>query len=164
MPNTKNLTITIQKKDIYYDDDYLSLAYVTASGGENPERDDAAALETDSDNQVRVFRRLCDHRMSDVKALLHKFLKPDSSNVSHTKSNALVTADWTLELTVSTEVDDSILQPLTDSIHDYIVTGAAHDWYMHIGINGNREGLQNRAEAALARIKRLIYTKPFPTS
>lgn len=160
----KDLTITIAKKDIFYEDDYLSLAYVTASGGDNPERDDAAALDTEEAGEGRVFKRLCDHRMSDVKALLAKFLKPATSSQSHTENTTLDTGEnWTLELSVSTEVDDSILQPMADSIHDYIVTGAAHDWYMHIGVNGNREALQNRAEAALARIRELIYTRPMPS-
>ena len=155
----KDWTVTLAKKDVYFDIDSLSLAYSEVSGGENPVRDNHVATETDDSGNKRVLRRLCDNRAADIRTQLARFIKP---TVGTSGNNTQTDSDWTFTLSVPTECENNSLVALAELFHEYIVTGALHDYYAHLGVNANREFLQNRANAALARIRELIYYRPMP--
>lgn len=155
----KDWTVTLAKKDVYFDIDFLSHKYSETSGGENPVRDDGVATETDAAGSKRIVRRLCDNRAADIRVQLARFIKPTSAVSGNDTQDD---ANWTFNLYVPTEADGSTLAPLAELFHEYIVTGALHDYYAHLGVNANREFLQNRGMAALARIRELIYYRPMP--
>ena len=157
--NTKTRTITIHKKDIFYSEDFLTLFFSEVSGGQSASVRDHIAMDTEESGQQREARRLCDHRVSALREALHKFI--DSTTAS-TADNTLSNSDWVFNLRLSTECEDNILEPIADLMHEYIICGALSDWYAHLGVANNRESLQNRADAALARIRSLIYYKPMP--
>jgi len=156
----KEWTATVSRKDVYFEIDSLSHYYAEASGGENLVRDNRVATETASGGQKRIIKRLCDHRASDLRVALARFIKPISPTA--TASDALVDADWSFNLCVPTEAEDNTLATLTDLMHDYIVNGSLQDYYAEIGVNGNRESLQARANAALSSIFEIIYFRPMP--
>lgn len=157
--NTKTWTITIRKEDVYFDMDMMSMMYSDVTAGDSPIKGDRIATETASDASKRIIRRLCDHRVSDIRQLLEKFI---DSTTATTANNALSTSDWTLNLRITTEAEDNTLATITDLCHDYIVTGALADFYAQIGVAGNRESLNIRANEDLARIKKLIFHRPMP--
>ena len=157
--STKERTITVSKKDVFFDIDALSLYYAEASGGENPVRDNRVAVETAAAGQGRVMKRLCDHRASDIREVMKKFIK---STTGTGGNDTLDTGNWTYTIVISTEAEDNALATIADFCHEYIVTGALNDYYAELGVNGNRESLQNRADKALARIRELIYFRPMP--
>lgn len=157
--NTKSRTITIKKADVYFDVDKLSLDYSDIAAADAPVKADRIATETQAAGGERIIRRMCDHRMSDIRQLLQKFITP--TNVT-TADDTLDTGNWVIGITITTEAEDNTLASIADLIHDYIVTGALADWYAQLGVQGNRESLNLRAEAAKKEIRELIYFRPMP--
>ena len=156
---TKQRTITIRKKDVFFDIDILSLYYSEVSAGEVPVKADRMAAETASDNGRRIVTRMCDHRIADVRTLLKKFI---DVTTAETASDAIATGDWVFNIRITEEAEDNTLATIADLIHDYVVSGALSDYYAQIGVQGNRESLNLRAENDLARIRELIYFRPMP--
>ena len=156
---TKDRTITIKKKDVFFDIDYLSHHYAEITAGEAPVKANIVATETQSAGGTRIFTRLCDHRMSDIRQLLEKFIEIDAMA---SVDNDLEDGDWEIALTVSTESEDNTLATIADLIHDYLVSGALADYYAQIGVQGNRESLNLRAQNDYDRIRELIYYRPMP--
>ena len=158
-PNTKSRTITIAKKDVYFDMEALSISYADTVGGDNLIGKDRMAIDVQDANGLRTARRLADHRASDIRQLLQKFIE---TATAESANDSLSDTDWTFSIRITTEADDNILAPLADEMHEYIVSGALLDWYTQLGINGNMESLQNRCDAALARMRELVYYRPMP--
>lgn len=159
--STKTWTVTVKKADVFFDIDMLSLAYSEMAAADAPLKADHIATETASDGGRRIITRMCDHRVSDLRQLLEKFIAPVTAT---TANDTLVTGDWTFNIRISVEAEDNTLATITDLCHEYIVSGALADYYAQIGQQGNRESLQARAAEALSRIKELIYFRPYPQS
>lgn len=155
--NTKERTITVKKKDVFLDIDYLSLNY--AEGEADVVRANSISTETDDATGVRVITRLCDHRVSDLKQILKKFIK---SVTSSSTNNTYSSSDWVFNIVISTEAEDNIFPSLCDLFHDYIVSGALADYYAQVGKTGNIESLRLRCDNDIARIRELIYFRPMP--
>lgn len=156
---TKTWTVTVKKKDVFFDIDMLSLSYSETSALEAPVKADRIATETASDGGRRIITRMCDHRVSDLRQLLERFIAPVSASAAN---DTLATADWTFNIRISEEAEDNTLATLADFFHDYIVSGALADYYAQIGQQGNRESLNLRAENDIARIRELIFFRPMP--
>ena len=161
--NTKDWKITISKKDVFFDIDLLSLYFSEVVAGESPMKSDRIAAETAKPSQARVFKRLCDHRLSDIKQLLEKFISSETSTSTTRESdNTLVDDNWEVDITINIEADDNTLPTITDLVHDYLVSGALADYYAQVGIANNRESLNLRAQNDYDRIRELIYYRPMP--
>ena len=159
----KTWTITVNKKDVFFDIDLLSLYFSEVVSGDAPAKADRIAAETAKPSQARVFKRLCDHRLSDIKQLLEKFITPvTSTNVTRSASDTLVDTNWQISITITSEADDNTLPTITDLVHDYLVSGALADYYAQVGIANNRESLNLRAKNDYDRIRELIYYRPMP--
>ena len=158
--NTKERTITVNKKDVFFDIDFLSLKYSEGSSEDDIIRADRVATETQDTGGNRIVTRLCDHRVSDLRQVLRKFIKSTtSSSATNTLNNAM---NWVFTIVISNEAEDNTIATLGDLFHDYIVSGAAADYYIHVGRPGNTESLRKRADDDLARIRELIYYRPMP--
>lgn len=155
----KTRTITLGWQDIMFEIDKLSLSYSEASGVEDPTRTDRIATETAKPSEARIIRRLCDSREADVLQAMQKFL---ATPVSATADDTLKTGDYTITLEVTEEVEDNTLDKIAAQAHQYIICGTLADYYAHIGVQGNRESLQMRADAALKAVRELIYYRPMP--
>lgn len=156
---TKVYTVTLKKKDVFYDIDMLSLYYSEITGGGDLAKENRVATETDATGGNRIITRLCDHRVSDLRQHLAKFINNETAAAAN---DMLDNGDWEISLRVSTEAEDNTLSPLTDLMHDYVVNGALTDYYVNIGVTGNIESLRKRMDEDLARIRELIYHRPMP--
>lgn len=157
----KSKTITIQKKDLFFDIDALSLTYTKANGNDVVK---ANAISTDSLSamEMRVLTRLMDRRVAELRDLMRRILT--TATVSNAVTNALDSGtSYSFALTVTVEVEDNTLDSIAKLMHDYIVKGTLADWYADVGA-GNSESLAARARDSYDRIKELIYYKPFPAS
>jgi len=157
--NTKIWTITLVKKDVFFDIDILSLYYSEVSAGEAPAKADRIATETSSIAGRRIVTRMCEHRLGDIRRTLARFLGEEEASAS---DDRLSEGDWTIRLCISTEAEESTLGAITDACHDYLVAGGLADYYAQIGVNGNREALQARADADMVKLRELIYFRPMP--
>ena len=155
----KSRTITIKKKDIFFDIDSLSLSFSEVSGGDGIARADAIATETDTTAGTRKYTRLADRRAADIRTLIRRFI---TTTTASTVNDQISSSDYAYALTLDSEFEDSMLQPLTAEIHDYIVKGALADWYDEIGLKAQHDTLATEAESAVARIKELLYHRPIP--
>jgi len=156
---SKSRTITIKKKDVFFDIDALSLSYAEVSGGDNAVRVDAVSSETDTAAGTRKFKRLADRRAADLNTVMRRFL---ATVTASSADDQLSTSDYVYSLTVDDEFEDSMIEPITAEMHDYIVKGALADWFNEIGIKGQHDTLAAEAESAVARIRELIYYRPIP--
>ena len=158
--NTKVRTVSLHKKDVYFDADFLSLYYSETQAGDQPLKADRIATETQAEGGNRIIHRLCNHRVADLRQHIEKVLEEESMESS---DDTLESGDWTFTIRISVEAEDNIFPTLADLFHGYVVNGALADWYAQLGVQGNRESLQMRADADLARIRELIYHRPMPT-
>lgn len=156
---TKVRTVTVKKKDVFFDIDYLTLYNSELTAGEAPVKADRIATESSASGGNRILTRLADHRVSDIRQLAEKFMEMRNDEET---DNSLESTDWTFTFRMPFEVEDNIFPVLADLFHEYIVNGTVADWYAQIGVNGNREVLQSRANDDLARIRELIYHRPMP--
>lgn len=152
-------TITITKSQVFFDMDMLSIGFSEVSGGPEVRRADRLALDTSSTTGERIAKRLCDHRMSDIRQLLEKFLASSSSS---TASDTIDNGNWTISLNMPDEAQDNILNTMADLIHEYVANGALADYYTQMGAGVNVDSLTARCNGDLARIRELIYYRPMP--
>jgi hypothetical protein len=157
---SKERTITISKSQVFFDMDMLSYGFSEVSGGPEAKRADRLALDTASDNGARIAKRLCDHRISDIRHLLRRLVK---SVTSSSASDSFLTGDWTITLYVSDETEDGTLAAVADLIHEYVANGALADYYAQMGAGVNVDSLNNRCNGDLARIRELLYYRPLPS-
>lgn len=156
--DVKTRTVTLKKKDIFHDIDMLSLSFSRVAGGDDVRKTDALATDTTTTNGIRNFTRLADKRMSDIRQLLAEFL---ASTTQATGNDMLVTSDYVLNLSVTTEMADATLDSIIALMHDYIVKGSLADWYTEIG-TGPAASLLQMATESFARIRELMYYRPIP--
>lgn len=158
MDYLKTRTITLKKKDIFFDIDMLSLSLSRVAGGESPQRTDAIATDTSTSSGTRIFTRLADRRVAELKELMQDFLNP----VTQASGNdLLVASDYTITLSITSEMKDEALEPIIALMHDYVAKGALSDWYSEIGA-GPVEALATQAQGSAVRIRELLYNRPIP--
>lgn len=155
---TKVRTLTVKKKDVYFDIDYLSWFYSKTSG-DSAVRADAISTETDAPGGRRAIKRLCDRRASDLRTELEKFMEITAVTSA---DNTFSDANWVYEVRITTEAEDNIFATMADYFHHYIVDGALADYYAEIGVQGNRESLQMRCRDDIENIRKLVYHRPMP--
>jgi hypothetical protein len=156
---TKTRTVTVKKKDVYFDIDYLSWYYAHTSAGDDAVKGDAISTETDRPGGRRIVKRLCDRKASDLKTELEKFL--DVTTVT-SADDTYADANWVFNVRITTEAEDNIFPTLADYFHHYIVDGALAAYYAEIGVQGNRESLQKNCADYIENIRRLVFHRPQP--
>lgn len=145
--------ITIAQKDILFDMEMLSYGFSEVSGGPEARRADRLALDKANDSQKKTMEHLVEKRLGEVCQLMEKFVS----------SYSLSSNNYTISLTNMDEAHSNIDTLLKDLIAEYIVNGSLADYYTHMGAGVNTETLNARCNAALARIRELIYYRTMPT-
>ena len=158
LTDVKTRTVTLKKRDLFHDIDMLSLSLSRTSGGDEVRRADSIATDTSTTNGVRAFTRLADKRVADIRQLLSDFL---IIATQASLDDTLDPSDYVITLSVTTEMQDSMLDAIVRLMHDYVVNGALADWYTEIGVGPAAHLLQIASED-LARIRELIYYRPIP--
>lgn len=158
LTDVKTRIVTLKKKDLFHDIDMLSLSFSRTSGGEEVRRADSLATDTSTTNGTRTFTRLADKRMSDIRQTLSEFL---NTATQASLDDSLDTSNYVISFSVTTELDDKVLESLVALMHDYVVKGSLADWYAEIGA-GPAASLLPMATESLARIRELMYHRPIP--
>ena len=153
----KTRTITLKKKDIFHDIDVLSLNLSRL--GDDVKKSDTIATDTATTNGTRIFTRLADKRVSDLRTALKDFL----TTVTQSSGNDLIVAgDYVISLYVTDELPDYVLDSMIALMHDYVVKGSLADWYAEINA-GPSANLIQLASDSLAKVRELIYERVIPT-
>ena len=145
----KTWTITLNKKDIFYDIDAITHDYAMASreGVTARERD---AMSSDAEEQADhdVLTRFADNRVS---SLVHHMSFAVAATTDTTSDDTLSSGDYTITLSVLDRCEDKVLDSITKLMHEYVVKGSLKDWYDLLGVS--RGDLYS---ARLAEIEKLI--------
>ena len=155
----KTRTITIKKKDVLFDIDAFTLAYANANIVDDAVRANAVSSETNTTAGTRTFTRLADRRAAEIRTVMDRYI---SHSTATTSNDMLSTSDYSFSLSIDDDFEDSLLNPLTTLMHDYIVKGAIADWFGEIGVRGQQEALENEAKLLVPQMKELIYYRPVP--
>ena len=133
--------IIIYKDRVFKDVDKITFRYADGSGTEQPRLHNVVS----SDSNERLDRTLMETFAKTRNALLRKRLqKRLASIVDSTASNQPEDGDvYVFNLLLPETIDDNIIQPLADLMHQYFLYGILSDWFSSIGSpQANTYGLQ----------------------
>ena len=129
----KTRTITIMKKDIFFDVDAVTHVYARTTEGGGIRRADS--LESDSAEPMAesLLTRFADHRAGELNERLGRFIKAASSPVTSASSVLGNAVSYTFDFQVEDAFQDELLQSLAAAMEKYISHGVTADWYSATG-------------------------------
>ena len=155
----KTRTITIPKKDIFFDVDAATHIYAKMNEAANLRRSDAVESDTGDLFSEHVLTRFADRRAGELGERLARFLSI-TTDTEHTVVLSSATS-YTFSLYVEDAFEDELLIPLADAMEGYIAHGATADWFMAAGDAQGSAYLQMTA-SDIARILEYLVKRKFP--
>ena len=131
----KQASITLYKKELYTDIDAKTFKRTDASLVQHPERtQNAVASDTKEELDELLLMRYCDLWDARLRRRL-KFCIVDDGNVL-TYTDAPEDNDrYTYNLQLDDLLTSSDVRAIGTLMHNFIVRGALHDWYLHCGVD-----------------------------
>ena len=161
----KERTITIAKKDILFDVDAITHIFARANEKGNYEAADALSADSQEVFYSNVITRFADRRVSELKDLLSRFLKPDTSiPISQTdpQGAALSEGSYSFVFLVEDRFQDELLAPLAHRLESYISNGAISDWFYSVG-NSQGPAYGQQLVPMLNEIMTYLTKRKFPS-
>jgi hypothetical protein len=158
----KERTITIAKKDIFFDVDAQTHVFARATEGSNLKRADA--LEADSADTMAgsLLTRYADQRIGELEERISRFLKTPTSAVTSAAAAIGTATSYTMTLYVETGFQDELLDPLAKAMEKYVAHGVTADWYTAAGDALGGVYLQ-MLPGDLARIQEYLVKRKTPS-
>ena len=156
----KTRTVTIARNDILFDVDAATHAFSTANWNKDPKKADAIESDSGDATNLSMLQRFEDHRISELKDRLSKFL---SSATSTSATGAIDTSSSVVfSFNVEDAFQDELLDPLAKSVQDYISKGVIADWYK---ANGDQQAVAygQELQPLYERIVNYLVSRKFPT-
>lgn len=130
----KSASITLYKKELYTDIDSKTFKRTDATLVGQPERtQNAVASDVNEELDELLLMRYCDLWDARMRRKLKFCIVDDSETLTYTDA-----PDESDRYTYSLSLDDTITASDVKSIgtlmHNFIVRGALHDWYIHCGV------------------------------
>lgn len=133
MENKRTITITLYKKEIFYDMDANSYKRVDASMPEqNPKSRNAIQSDISESLDASIMDRICDNRDAHLRMRLMWCLKGNSIDKADNIPGNDASYEYILEVPEDFKGDK--VKVLAVKMHDYIVRGGLLDWYYRCGI------------------------------
>jgi len=158
----KTRTITIPKKDIFFDVDAVTHVFSRASEGNGLQRADAVESDTGDDLNRELITRFADHRASELSENIGRFLSASGSAVSSATVGISTATEYNFSLHVEDAFLDEMMGALADQIEGYIANGVIADWYGTVEDAGAATYAQ-KLPVFLSRIQSIIVKRKFPT-
>lgn len=122
------IAIEINIPELLYNIDALIHKRMDVAGGEDPIK--SYNLRTDESTLDRsILTRMTDKRDAVVRSILQAYLPPIGPRYA-ANEEADTNDSYMYRLWMPCNWPDSLIKPLTATIHDYIVNGALYDYYM----------------------------------
>lgn len=155
----KDITITIPKKDIYFDVDSATHAFAKVTEGTSLHRADNLESDTDDETAKSMVVRFADRRYAELKRLLSRFMKTGTGTTSTVGITTATTYVYTLNL------EDAFQEELTADVgqemESYIANGVICDWYATLG-DAQTQAYAAMLPVILNRIIGLIVSRKMP--
>ena len=125
---TKERTITITKERLYEDIDAESYKYAEAQKDLTTQEGNATSSDTAERLDGHIIARLVEHSDAKLRKRLMRYIK-NSATVTTANDDMVLDSSFVYTFILSTEFNDSMMGPLTNHIHRYIVWSALAEWY-----------------------------------
>lgn len=127
----KTRTITIPKKDIYFDVDAATHVFAKASEASGQQRADALESDTGDDFSKNLITRFADRRVAELRDRLSHFITTTTA-ADHTVAISSGTG-YEFSFSVEDAFQDELLASLADDMEAYIANGVISDWFLSAG-------------------------------
>lgn len=158
----KTRTITIAKKDIFFDVDAVTHVFARATETGNLRRADAMESDTGDTFAAALLTRFTDQRAGELGEHISRFLATPGSAVSEASAALGTATSYTFSLHVEDAFQDEQMNPLATAMESYMAHGATADWYTSVG-DAQANAYQQMLPADLIRIKECLINRKFPT-
>ena len=157
----KDRTITIPKKDIFFDVDAVTHIYARATEANGLRRADA--LESDSEDTFaeRHLTSRADKRVGELEERLSRFLASPASPVASATVAIGTATSYVFTLHVEDAFQDELLEPLAKAMEQYIAHGVTSDWFTAAG-DAQGGVYAQMLPGDLARIQEYLVKRKFP--
>lgn len=128
---TKRRSVSIIKEEVYRDIDLLTYKFAEGRGALSSAEGNAVA----SDSSEKLDGAILARYVSDRDTLLRTFIQHSLADETQYEADDVKGLEerFVYRLRVSEGFNDSMLQPLANLIHKYLVWGALYDWYAGLG-------------------------------
>lgn len=157
----KTRTVTIPKKDIFFDVDAATHVFSRATEAAGLRRADALESDTGDTMARHMLSRYADRRVGELEGDLSRFLTTPETPVTGAVVAIGTAASYEISLTVEDAFQDELLSPLATAMESYIAHGVTADWYAAAGDAQSSAFLQ-MMPADLLRIKEHLVKRKFP--
>lgn len=131
----KSASITLYKQELYTDIDSKTFKRTDASLVGQPERtQNAVASDVNEDLDELLLMRYCDLWDARLRRRL-KFCIADEGDILYYTDAPENSDRYSYELRLDDTVTASDVRAIGTLMHNFIVRGALHDWYIHCGID-----------------------------
>ena len=129
----KTRTITIAKKDIFFDVDAATHVFARATEGSNLHRADALESDTGDAMAESLLTRYSDRRAAELSERLSHFLTTPVSPVTEAAAALGTATGYTFTLYVEDAFQDELMTPLASAMEKYVAHGVIADWFRDAG-------------------------------
>ena len=126
--STKERVVTIYKQKLYEDIDSESYKFTESRPEQPAQQGNAIASDTAEKLDGHIIARLVENCDARLRRRLKTYLKNDTT-VSEADNELVLDAALGYTFILSTEFPDTMLEPLKNYIHHYLVWGALSEWY-----------------------------------
>lgn len=124
----KEREVTINKQRLYEDIDAESYKYAESQADLAAQQGNAASSDTAERLDGHIIARLVEHCDAKLRKRLMRYIK-NTTEVISSNDDMVLDSSFVYTFILSTEFNDSMMEPLTNYIHRYLVWGALYDWY-----------------------------------
>lgn len=158
----KTRTVTIPKKDIFFDVDSATHVFSRATEASGLRRADALESDTGDTMAQLMVTRYADRRVGELEGSLARFLTTPLTPVTSAAVAIGTATSYVISLTVEDAFQDELLGPLATAMESYIAHGVTADWYAAAGDAQSGAYLQMLPQD-MARIQEHLVKRKFPT-
>ena len=154
-------TITIAKKDIFFDVDAATHLFSRANEAQGLPRTDALESDTDEAFNKNVVTRFADRQFAELSGRLANFGVTPDPPVTAAGTALSTGSDYELRIRVEDGFQDELLEVVAEAAEKYVANGAIADWFL---ASGDAQGTNyaNLQSGDLSRIIYYIVHRKFP--
>jgi hypothetical protein len=154
----KTRTITIPKKDVFFDVDAATHVFSVASG-QNPQRSDALESDTLDPTNLSMITRYADRAVAKLREAISRFLTSETATAAEVALSSAT--DYEFSLSVEDAFQDELLAPLALAMESYVAHCAIADWYRAAG-DAQAAAYVQATDGDVIRIKNYLVNRKFP--
>jgi hypothetical protein len=163
--NKKNLTVTIQTKELKYaimNKTHVTARSLEASGKLNYEAAAHMQASEDSENSYELLRAI-NNAIAETKVELGEYLNETVTSTDNLIKEAVENGEAvTMTFLLPSNYNSAAADALGGGVHDFVVGRSIYEWYRQT-VPEIADACKADAEAALERAKKALYKRSRPS-